>query len=310
MTDPHIGAAHDTFQRIAQRVDPTCKLIRAWLLVGGVSASVTALEIMRQDGSTQKLLLRRHGAADLGQNPHIAADEFELLEVLHAAGLAVPAPIYLDESNELFTTPYLVIEYIEGETPAPENLAGDMSVQLATQLASIHAVDLVAYDLSFLPRIEDALAKRLRERPARLDESLSEGHVREALEAGWPIQQRNASTLLHGDYWPGNTLWRDGKLVTVIDWEDAALGDPLADLANARLELLWTFGDEAVRDFTEQYTALTAVDCANLPYWDLYAALRPASKLGGWGLDQAIGQQMRHLHSVFVSQALERIQAP
>jgi aminoglycoside phosphotransferase (APT) family kinase protein len=36
-------------------------------------------------------------------------------------------------------------------------------------------------------------------------------------------------SLLHGDYWPDNTLWRDGRLVCVIDWEDAALGDPLAD---------------------------------------------------------------------------------
>jgi aminoglycoside phosphotransferase (APT) family kinase protein len=33
-------------------------------------------------------------------------------------------------------------------------------------------------------------------------------------------------------------LWRDGRIVAVIDWEDAQVGDPLADLANTRLELL------------------------------------------------------------------------
>jgi aminoglycoside phosphotransferase (APT) family kinase protein len=38
--------------------------------------------------------------------------------------------------------------------------------------------------------------------------------------------------VLHGDYWPGNVLWRDGRLVGVIGWEEAAFGDPLADLAN------------------------------------------------------------------------------
>ena len=26
--------------------------------------------------------------------------------------------------------------------------------------------------------------------------------------------------LLHGDYWPGNVLWKNGALVGVIDWED------------------------------------------------------------------------------------------
>jgi aminoglycoside phosphotransferase (APT) family kinase protein len=39
--------------------------------------------------------------------------------------------------------------------------------------------------------------------------------------------------LLHGDFWPGNALWRDGALVAILDWEDAAIGDPLADVANA-----------------------------------------------------------------------------
>ncbi len=33
-------------------------------------------------------------------------------------------------------------------------------------------------------------------------------------------------------------LWKDGQLVAVIDWEDAPLGDPLADVANSRLESL------------------------------------------------------------------------
>lgn len=310
MTDLPVDEAHDTFQRVARRIDSSCTLLRAWPLVGGVSASVTALEIKRQDGSTQKLLLRRHGTADLSQNPHIAADEFRLLGALHAAGLAVPAPLYLDESNELFPTPYLVIEYIEGETLAAEHYPPDFAIQLARLLANMHGVNLATFDLSFLPRIEDTLARRLHERPAHLDESLSEGRIRDALEAGWPIQQRNASTLLHGDYWPGNTLWRDGQLVAVIDWEDAALGDPLADLANTRLELLWSFGEEVMRSFTDQYIALTSVDCANLSYWDLYAALRPASKLSDWGLDAATEQHMRHWHNIFVMQALERLTTP
>lgn len=307
MTDPRADEAHDTFQRVAQLFDPSCTLLRAWPLTGGVSASVTALEIERQDGSTQKLLLRRHGAADLSQNPHIAADEFRLLGALYATGRAVPAPIYLDESNELFPTPYLVIEYVEGETPAPEHYPPDLAIQLSNQLASIHAVNLATNDLSFLPRIEESVSKRLRERPARLDALLSEGRVRVALEASWPLQQRNASTLLHGDYWPGNTLWRDGELVAIIDWEDATLGDPLSDLANARLELLWAFGEQAMRDFTVAYIERTGVDCANLPYWDLYAALRPASKLDSWGLDTATEQRMRHWHNVFVTQALDRM---
>ena len=69
------------------------------------------------------------------------------------------------------------------------------------------------------------------------------------LEEVWPLSQQNRSVLLHGDFWPGNILWRDGQIVGVIDWEDAAFGDPLADIANTRLELLWAFGVEAMRQF-------------------------------------------------------------
>ena len=64
--------------------------------------------------------------------------------------------------------------------------------------------------------------------------------------------------LLHGDFWPGNILWRYGQLVAVIDWEDAALGDPLADVANSRLEILWAFGIDAMQSFTHYYQSLTA----------------------------------------------------
>jgi hypothetical protein len=102
MTELRTG---DTFERVAQHIDPQCRLIRAWPLTGGVSAAVMAIEIAREDGSTQKLLIRRHGPNDLALNPQIAADEFRLLQILHSAGLAIPAPLYLDLSNELLPTP-------------------------------------------------------------------------------------------------------------------------------------------------------------------------------------------------------------
>jgi aminoglycoside phosphotransferase (APT) family kinase protein len=125
-------------------------------------------------------------------------------------------------------------------------------------------------------------ASRLAHQPARLDEALSEGRIREVLEPVWPLPQRNKPALLHGDFWPGNTLWKHGRLLAIIDWEDAALGDPLADVANARLEVLWAFGLEAMNGFTGCYkTLMPALDFGDLPYWDLGAALRPA-RAGDW----------------------------
>jgi hypothetical protein len=111
--------------------------------------------------------------------------------------------------------------------------------------------------------------------------------------------------LLHGDFWPGNTLWRDGRLVAVIDWEDAAVGDPLADVANARVELLWALGLEAMDDFTRRYEA-AAADLADLFQLGPWAGRRLGGHMAGWSIDEATADAMRAGHEMFVAQALAR----
>jgi aminoglycoside phosphotransferase (APT) family kinase protein len=290
----------DAFQQLVQSIDPRMKLIRAWGLTGGVSAEITALEVEQPDGKRMKLIVRRHGEVDRAHNPHIARDEFRLLQIAQSHGLAAPKPYYLDESRELFPTPLLVVEFVEGETEfAPVDL-GSYLQQMAEQLAKIHAVE-GAPELSFLPEQD----KGFDDRPKLLDESLGERRIRDALESVWPLARIRDSVLVHGDYWPGNILWQDCRLVAVIDWEDARIGDPLADLGNCRLELLWVLGEAAMTEFTECYRSLTSIDIANLPYWDLCAALRPCGKLSEWELDAETEQRMRERHRWFVDQAIE-----
>ncbi len=291
--------ANQKFAQLAQKIVPQSKLLHTWPLTGGVSAQVTAFELQHPDGQIQKMIVRQHGATDLKHNPQIAADEFKLLQILQSVGLAAPKPYYFDQSGQLFSTPYVVIEYIEGEPAfAPVDIA-DLVFQLATHLAQIHRVDPSPLDLAFLPLV----GKGFGQRPATLDHALDEGRIRDALEASWPLAQQNRSGLLHGDFWPGNVLCKDGRIVAVIDWEDAKLGDPLVDLANSRLEILWAFGRDAMHSFTQHYQAMLPIDFSNLAYWDLCAALRPASKLAGWGLDAHTEQAMRQAHKWFINQA-------
>lgn len=113
----------------------------------------------------------------------------------------------------------------------------------------------------------------------------------------------NPPALLHGDLWPGNVLWRDGRPAAVIDWEDAARGDPLADLANSRLELLWARGANAMRAFTIAYRSAMDLDYRPLPRWDLHVARRAASAIGGWGLAPARLRRMRAQAGWFRRQA-------
>ena len=104
------------FKKLVHRFDPQARLKSHWSLPGGYSADVTVLVLETPTGAEQKLIHRLHGEVDLRQNPNVASDEFSVLQLTHAAGLATPAPIYLDISEPLFPTPSLVLEYVEGIT--------------------------------------------------------------------------------------------------------------------------------------------------------------------------------------------------
>jgi aminoglycoside phosphotransferase (APT) family kinase protein len=283
-------------EKLAQKIDPQSKFLRAWPLTGGVSAQVMAIEIARADGQTQKMIARRHGDADFENNPGVAADELKLMQILKDAGVAVPAPLYLDDSGDIFDRPAIVIEFIDGKTEfSPTNL-DDMMRQMAVSLVKIHCVDC-AY-LDFLPQHTfEALSENF-------DDSFDVRRIREILESA---PRGNPHGLLHGDFWPGNVLWRDGQLAAVIDWEDAALGDPLIDLANGRLEILWALGAEAMENFTRQYQAANAIDLSGLPYWDLRVALRNVEKIGGWGLEVGVEKRMRDELRWLMAQAVENL---
>lgn len=229
-----------------------------------------------------RVVVRQPNAAALLRNPKAAENEFRLLQHLHARGLAAPQPLWLGEAGNPFLQPCLVIAYIDGEMDfAPANVENCVR-QLAAELARIHSVDLTAGDLSFLPR-RQGCSETLQAQPGSQFD-LDTTTANHALQTAQP--PAGSVSLLHGDFWPGNVLWRAGRVAAVIDWEDACLGDPLYDLAMARLDIAWIYGWEAMQAFTRSYLAQNGQDAASLPYWDLCAALRLARLVGhdleGW----------------------------
>jgi aminoglycoside phosphotransferase (APT) family kinase protein len=301
--------ADSPFRRVVRKACPEAELLRTWPLEGGVSAQITALEIGRPGGRTEKLVVRQYGGTNVRANPNAAEDEFRLLEIVRAAGVPAPRPLTADSSGQILPRPYLVIALVEGQSGLDprEDVRGQVR-ELASVLARIHGIPRGA--ASFLGDKNELFSRRLGERPARLDETLNEGSIRAALARIWPPAAGNKPVVLHGDFWPGNTLWRGGVLAAVIDWEDAGIGDPLTDLANGRLEIAMFHGQNAMREFTGRYLSLMpAVDCANLPCWDLCAALRPAGQMSSWGLDVATLGRLRDGHRAFVGQALDALAA-
>jgi len=271
-----MAAFEDRIAQLVQRAAPGSRLQRCWPLRGGVSARMTGLEVLLQDGATTRWVLRQHGDDSLRLNPQIAADEFRLLQILRQAGLPVPVPRHLEPGDGVFGAPCVLLDHIEGQAGVPAGNPPTYLGQLAACLAQIHAID--ASVVPFLPQ------RRL----------------------GSPAAG-NPPVLLHGDLWPGNVILRDGAVAGMIDWEDAATGDPLADLATTRLELLWAVDREASDRFTALYLGRTAVDPDHLAHWDCEVALRLRPQLPHWGLDPAVLRTMCWQLDGFAARARERL---
>lgn len=253
------------FDQLLHRIDPTCRLTTTRTLTGGVSAKTTAIDITRAGGQTETWVVR--------EQPNAEA-HYKLLDYLYTAGLPVPQPLYANSHT-------LVMTYINAQTDFTPPDVTDYLTQAAALLARIHRTA----PPPFLPESPTAQTFTLDGVTLRIEPQ--------------------ASVLRHGDYWPGNWLWRDGQLVAVIDWEDAARGDPLADLANTRLELLWAFGEAAMHDFTRLYTAqMPALDVTPLPRWDAYAAWQVRPKIDTWTDDLTVRVRFHTLLDAFIKRAL------
>jgi aminoglycoside phosphotransferase (APT) family kinase protein len=78
--------------------------------------------------------------------------------------------------------------------------------------------------------------------------------------------------LVHRDYHPGNVLWAGGAVTGVIDWPNASVGSPDADVGHCRMNLARVLGAAAADRFLALHRSLSGRGAYD-PYWDVVAAL-------------------------------------
>jgi len=302
------------FAAVVGLVEPGARLTGLWTFPGGLSAEMTVLEVDRANAGHRRLVVRRvrHGQAKWRSLS--LADEHRLLLALRARGLPTPTPLLFDDSGAIFDHPYAVFDYVDGAPLVTTDDPVGTGRSFATQLAAVHGVAISEGGWPALPSRTAQISRKLAEEPEVLDAGMGEGFLRDFLRTRWPPPDPGRTVLLHGDFWAGNLLWRGNDIVAVIDWEEAATGDPLTDVATTRLDLLWAFGPPAMAAFTDRYLSVTAADPTRLPLWDLAAALRPAGAFSAWVADWAAfgrpdmnAPTMRAQHRWFTDQALRTL---
>jgi aminoglycoside phosphotransferase (APT) family kinase protein len=292
---------------------PGSSVISIDLLPGSFSNASHVVELRDAGGTTSHIVIRRYvifGNYDRGEK---AQREYQALHLLQAHGIPVPQPLYLDAEGALLGSPGIVTRFVHGhhliDPPDPQEWARTM----ATMLARIHAVP---YSRTAIPFLLDANSDaawfaRAAAVPKPLLDHEDGQRVWQAVRDLLPRTRPEPPVLTHLDYWPGNMLWREGEITAVVDWEEAAAGDPGVDVAYARMHLLLLGMEDAAQTFLETYEAQTGRPVANMALWDLAAATRampdPARlSYGALGTLHCTPPEMRMALRRFIADALRR----
>ncbi len=287
----------------AEAVMPGHLDVTAEPLTGGSSAFVAALNLSAANGEHRRVVFRQHtNRAPKGHTDLVASKEFHLTHKLADQGLKVAQPLAL-HGDDPADGPWLVSEWIDGTTHVPDEDVDTALAQMADYLARLHQINSDHLDAPGVTGIEDPIEAL----PSYLPDDDNGRAIQRAIDIG--IRRRpNASVLLHGDFWPGNVMFKNGTLVAVLDWEDAAWGDPLVDLACARVELSCAYGVEASARFTTRYLALAHdLHQNDLSLWDVYVSATALSSMHLWGLSASEEAKRRRTTNQFLGAAIDRL---
>jgi len=232
------------------------------------------LTIERLDGSIFRVNLRRLDVWPEESTPEWAEKDYGALKLVESAGIPAPRPLHLDTAGELFGCPSIASTYLPGRPWMPTEDSHRWTAGLAEAAFAIHSVTPERFDLSRLnvqPR--DGMRNRIDGFRERVRGNKLAAEVYKALARNLDRIELLPPTLVHGDFWAGNTIWSRRRLTGIIDWAEAFVGDPRADIGECRGDLNMSHGPEAANRFSDDYERLTGTPIRDLWFFDLYVGI-------------------------------------
>lgn len=195
-------------------------------------------------GGTE-LVLRRPPFGNTVQTAHDMSREYRVLSKLSAVFPAAPRPYLFCDDPSVLGAPFYVMERRRGvilRKSLPPGMmidaetAGRLGQSLIDTLARLHAIDYQAAGLADLGKPTGYVARQVsgwtdRYAKARTDDLKTMEHVARWLADHMPPEL--GAAVIHNDYKFDNVVLDPTditRIVAVLDWEMATLGDPLMDL--------------------------------------------------------------------------------
>lgn len=259
-------------------------------LTGGANQQMWLLEVATAEGAQTRLVLRQASLWNTTAENQLALDdEARLLILAGEHQLPVPRVVAILSPEDGLGKGYLMT-HVAGET-IPQKILRDERFRTACSLLPRQCGEVLAR-IHQLPVAGSAFLRTLTTRQL-VDELYEEyqgyREPRPIFELAFRWLRENQPVpsgqpaLVHGDFRNGNLMINEQGLASVLDWELAYIGDPMADLGWLCVPS-WRFGriDQPVGGFggTEAlfdgYEAVSGVrpDPETVRFWEIFGTLK------------------------------------
>jgi len=258
----------------------------------------------------RELVLRRPPFGSKVKTAHDMGREYRVLSRLYTLYPKAPRTLLHCDDPEVIGAPFYLMERMRGvilrqqKAPAgidlnPRRMRA-ISEATVDGLAELHAVDYRAAGLEDLGHPHGYVARQVegwseRWRRSRTDDIPDLDRAAEWLGGHQPPENTGDSALLHNDYKYDNLVLHPVELeriVAVLDWEMATVGDPLMDLGTSLG--YWMDPDDAPAlrflpagpttlpgnlrraEVVERYAAVTGRDVSNVLFYYVFGLFKIA----------------------------------
>lgn len=256
----------------------------------------------------RQLVLRRPPFGHKARSAHDMGREFRILRALRPAYAYCPEALLHCADESVIGAEFYVMERLEGiilRTDLPTELAlgpartRALCESFIDRLVELHRVDYSACGLGELGRPEGYVQRQVTGWTERYTQALTPDAPAWSTVMAWladklPVDSGRAS-LLHNDFRFDNVILAAGeplRIIGVLDWELAALGDPLMDLGNALAYWIEAGDPEPVQfmrrqpsnapgmlsraEFVACYTERAGIAVNNMDFYRVYGLFRLA----------------------------------
>ena len=193
-------------------------------------------------------VLRRPPFGNLVKTAHDMGREFRMLQALAPVFPEAPRPLLYCDDGSVLGAPFYLMERRRGivlrrnlppGVELPPGLASRVSGSVVESLVRLHAVDCHAAGLDGVGHPEGYVGRQVRGWSERYLAAATEPVPEMDAVAHWMAERIPAerdATVIHNDYKFDNLLLDPddpARVVALLDWEMATVGDPLMDLGSA-----------------------------------------------------------------------------